>query len=1019
MNWYLKMTESAVDDFYLGYQVSQVKDFPEQESDLTNDQKQKIKDIGYSSSTTSRVRIELFKKYPNTAFVTIDDLGHYIQDKYYRGDRYNNDVKSIWSKYRLTLKNKSVSYLPETLPIEIYIDIIENLAICPLDIASEVVRMQFKYSTELKSYIYKKFPIFHKLFLANNEETVLATLLDYVKCPHSLNWNKFICAYAGIKDENLKIQVSEQLIDYQIDISNQDKRQYMPHIQPLYQEDGETIIEKLDILISHIKENKEYFGREFIYIKENTRTFNEIGFVQYGSIRFSVETLYKLYQSVKRDVNKYYKIHFHSTEASIKEYIKTNESYKIGVPQKYYKNNVGIILFTEEYGEDLYVEYIGPSAFTHTGSYYENKYEDSLYWLTQKSEKVNCNLFEDIMLDKMSKYANEDLFFQDLFKNSFFKKIISQAGSAYYGVYIYKKALASESLGDYEEKPYDTELPFSINTANNFVKLMPEYIREANSEVFSIIYVLCCGLFSSASVIKAAEKNMKTAQLLIGNIKCTDNENINNIIFEIDLKNKKKNVEQFKQKLSRFLLTDAVQIKNIEDYPSIYDSGVVQINKSYKNKNSKEYFLETLKNTKIYLIDHKKYSAYFTEEEMSYRGINPNECAGLFSKQYNFSDANDSIIVFVGENYREMDITKKIFESLGIQPEIGSGFSSVSQEATFWHEATHSILSILALDIPSPRHQTVEEWMKDPNELLAISHGNLQFIKRKLKDFFTRELSMSKDLTSGLIANIKSDIIETFSWEFQGMTKDRAYNYIESALENFEAEVYGISDKMTIEEKVDLLVDMFTEFFMKNYLSQKVHDEESQNEFKKEIDKNIILNKEKEIKYPDTYEYRTPGKRDNIIAKLEQREDYKKFFKDIQEKINEEIYKWENLPDELKKYTHRNSNGSVRVPFEFIDLLKFIYQDAQSVFSVDVKNLNKDFRDLIPASLLSDINKIVELEQSKRDKPYVEKNTPITTEDAEDLGKFLTEQDREYGKGWEWLANSHSWYKKAIDNLSQ
>jgi hypothetical protein len=353
-----------------------------------------------------------------------------------------------------------------------------------------------------------------------------------------------------------------------------------------------------------------------------------------------------------------------------------------------------------------------------------------------------------------------------------------------------------------------------------------------------------------------------------------------------------------------------------------------------------------------------------------------------------------------------------IQEAVGIK---SLDLDSIAQESTLWHEVAHGIIENSARVSDDDESQ----WIKRPNELLAMQYGNLAYMKGKLKDTFESGIPENGSVTSGLVEHLKMEIIQTFSWEFQGMSKEEALAQVEEVFEDFDADVRGMSSSMGREDRVNLLVDLFLEFYMQRLLGDKVEEDLGRLAQKMNVDPEEMVQDNAPVEVSESYDYIPQGKRDRYIEEFQRRPDYKEFMSNVQRQIDDIVRRSGTSNPELKRYTVRGNPRVLRPPFELADLLLLIYGPQGSISTIDTTKTNNLFGSVVPMSLKVDLDNLIKQKNMSSENMPMNDKTPVTKEEAEETGQFMAEMDRDYGPDWVWVAErTTGWYKKALSELS-
>jgi hypothetical protein len=243
---------------------------------------------------------------------------------------------------------------------------------------------------------------------------------------------------------------------------------------------------------------------------------------------------------------------------------------------------------------------------------------------------------------------------------------------------------------------------------------------------------------------------------------------------------------------------------------------------------------------------------------------------------------------------------------------------------------------------------------------------------------------------------------------------------INANIEKFENEVLEMGANISRSGKISILVDVFTDFFMRLVLKSHV-EAQSLIESKMVGKENEKLQVYNPAVPPEKYEATPyPYTKDKFIQELEKRPDYQEFLKRAQKRVfdmvtwHQKHNKDNSVPSEIRPYIQKGDRTSIMPPFNLEDLLKFLYNDA-SISSVNTNYVNNTFKGDIPQSLLDAVAEIVRREKTKQSaSPTVAPPSgQVTPDEAEETGAFMAQMDREYGPDWVDVAKSIGWYKVA------
>jgi hypothetical protein len=362
-------------------------------------------------------------------------------------------------------------------------------------------------------------------------------------------------------------------------------------------------------------------------------------------------------------------------------------------------------------------------------------------------------------------------------------------------------------------------------------------------------------------------------------------------------------------------------------------------------------------------------------------------------------------------------------EALGIDAAENKGDLKFSEEGTLWHEVSHSFLDYINGRSHREEDEKIDSadvWLTTPGEIAAINYGNIPHIKNKIKEYFTKIYPFPDRITAGLLEQIKSDVVQTFALEFYGYPKGKAYQLLYEAMPQFDADSLEIINSLSKEEQIEKLTDMFSEYFIRRFMRIKVEDA-IEAEMKEVM--GLEYGKASEVRFreepivPEPYKFVPQSGRDPFIKQLEKREDYKQFFEKCREALNKD---YQTLPhdqymNKYRRYVHTFNPTNLITPTTIEDLLIFLFEPPAHILSVDTKNINQTFSNLIPQSLMNDVINMVEKEKTLKSGYVYPKPTKkiVSPDEAEEAGKFMSEMHEEYGPDWIWVAKVNNWYKQA------
>ena len=539
---------------------------------------------------------------------------------------------------------------------------------------------------------------------------------------------------------------------------------------------------------------------------------------------------------------------------------------------------------------------------------------------------------------------------------------------------------------------------------------------------------LCSGVVPCDVVREIALKESTDAVKILNHIKCKGSQNerfleqIRQEIINVSQKAK----EDFREGMKKFIgIKGAVREKRITDFPELLDyargickslAGAHEADKKvivdYDEQNNVTYGtpvegeMAKLEKVRIYLADRQKFYDFFDEDVIEHALGN---VGGFYSPAYSLLDWPS---VFVLTNRTSSTFTDSVAntigECLGIPP---SGEEiTMGEENTLWHEMAHHLFNS-QFGENRPRgnkefeYENAQKWMTNPDELVAMQHGNLPYIQRKLTTFFNSIYPFDGRITQGIIEQIKSEIIESFSMEFHGMDREEAKNQVSEVLGQDGRKLKNISKTAPRDEQIESLVSMFSTFFMQKELREKLelrilHEQKG---------KRTVEFAPEPVPPEPIDDYTVRNQKSEAILFLEKRQDFQKFTQEANNRIKMLMRRNPRNP-EIKPYLRRGI-------WELEDLLMYLFPPPWTIDTVNTDEKNSLFYNLIPNSLFNDVADIVQKERIKRTpQTTLDKPTAVTPDEAEELGKFIPEMAETNGPEWYQVAGDvGKFYKTAIN----
>ena len=554
-------------------------------------------------------------------------------------------------------------------------------------------------------------------------------------------------------------------------------------------------------------------------------------------------------------------------------------------------------------------------------------------------------------------------------------------------------------------------------------------IRAAKPDEVGTWFYLLSGVFPCDRVYEQATKSLSDLKKVVNNLSCSGGSNEVVNAAKKYLEQKENEVRSIvKEKLPQFLASDNVRQHHIADFPDLfaYAEDVLRSNmsdkKMYDHDRSEhvpgiELALKQLKEVNIYFIDAGAYKTHLGDEGQQLISASPDNASGFYAPAHSDFGKEPTVVIFT--NGLGSITADKTLEALGISA--NSNDLSISEEGTLWHEVAHAIMDkVIGITLfGKDAANDHSAWLTSPDEILAISYGNLKYMKKIISDYFESIYPFPDRINSGLLNQMKTDIIKQFGWEFQGMKQDEALATLARDIPEFDAQTIEGINAMSKEEQLSHVTYMFTEFFMRKYMRSKAEDEieTMMKDAGKQGEKIEFGGVEAVV--PEPYNVTSISQRDKFISNLETRDDYKQFLQGCQKEITKDFSYMDRdqFLNYYRGYVFNNNVEALRRPFVLADLLLLMFGAPATIDSVNIESTNSTFSEYIPSTLLEDVKKIVEDERllnagkSSPDEKYV-----VTPDEAEEAGKFITEMDEDYGRDWMWLAKTkHNWYKLSTE----
>lgn len=271
-----------------------------------------------------------------------------------------------------------------------------------------------------------------------------------------------------------------------------------------------------------------------------------------------------------------------------------------------------------------------------------------------------------------------------------------------------------------------------------------------------------------------------------------------------------------------------VKQQRISDYPDIFEYAkkIIDINLSTEDSYRKddsiyELAYQKLLDMPINIINKQAFLNTFGESGTTYFP-SPSKANGFFSSGSSLFNYKPSIVVYSGGLNNDVE---DILKELGITSDSSL---EINEENVLWHEIAHAIHHIVvpnrSYSLSNSDNESADEWLTSPDEIFAISYGNLAHIKKIIRQYFEKNLTNNPKITAGLLSQMKSDIINTFAFEFKGMKKEEALHVMQETMPEFNEESIEALNEISNEQKVNDLTKLFSSFFLRKFMRSKVED---------------------------------------------------------------------------------------------------------------------------------------------------------------------------------------------------
>ena len=1055
-NWYTKKKDniktSGAEDILSGIIEHDSEGYPDDESQLTQEQIEELRKIGYSNYTNIRTKTDLFLKFPNTLYYSSYDLSSYIAA--YGQNR--SDLKILWDRVKYFGHIYSFPKIKDNFPSYILSDYIKNPSIIDEKYVYESIGSVFtekdKYSERLYDALKKKYPDIYAVSTNISEEAEDALIDSTLQVPSEGNLEKLKILSRKDNNGDSSKKIFNKLLDHS-DFFPTIERAARGGNSRLSGQSAEDILDYFtEILIKSEKGETHSYSEEGIPIVVVSQN-NDDGiknFFMIGETRVSrsvIENTIKTLEKINTDDDRYisYSIDFTGNKENLGRYQKEvyenkirklyqdNEDYgensqsyeELLESQKHLMPNISAdtIYLTDSEGDIFPIGKTSEDSSSDTLRSYEN-YQNSIFYSTPLSPVVKTSLFREWFYNKLEEHPNKNHFFLTLADNYVFKEIMSGASSHVYQKLVNNHDVVEEK--DYDHKnglPYYRTLDTEYLLINEILNLIPNEIKDNNFFEISGWIGYVSKFFSKEKVVeKLLLKNNTDSIKIIDHIDCREGFDEET---KLKLRTDMTNANNEERKNTREFIPDIIRNNgkkiNILDFEDLSEYIDVTLNRLLPNNDrafydrkkseyvsSLESAKEEISETEVWLVDS---SGFMNEigDGINYFKNGPNVAKGFYAPRYSLMD-NPCIIIYTsgGQAKGYESILKDI---IGLD---NSGYNGMEfgMESTLWHEISHAMMNRI---VPSAgfSSDSPSAWLTNPSEILAINYGNITFLRNRLESFFREKIVDDGKIERGLIAQIKSDIIQEFPLEFYGSTREEAEANCEGILDEIAKDT--AQNNLTKEQKIQLVTSVFTSFFtgmdMRSVVESEIERAMSGSGTTRRYDfKEEVIPPEKEDNW-------YAMKRDEIVGNLEKREDYKNFIANANKRVYNEV-KSNGITNVVRPYV--NNRGAFNTPTDIWSLSMLIFSPPWGS-DIDIKSKNSFFSDLIPESLFTDVQEIVYRQnQLRRNWSYNDKKENVTPQEAEDAGKFMVDMQEEYGPDFVYLQkNDKSWYKTSQREMSQ
>jgi len=1031
---------SGVDEFMSGVGGHDIDNMPP-ENELTNDQKDKIRRFTLDTNDAS-MRLKYFVRYPNYVYLSLWDIQKCLQ--------WNMDERMIKGALDSFLQKAQLKYgIPSDMPDWVYQTIMQKFSRSRFsaETASDILSTPNSYPDDFVQFISQQYPSIASAMQNGSIEQRKQYVKDYLEFPSKETFaildgsQKMSEMDTSNPDNWKKLSPQERALSFDIYrylLNSGNFRDKMEKVRSQQHYNGENwmlygteMLQELQDVNNAYENNQEFLTEDnpLTVTIDNSAQFGIVKNLMLGPQVIRIEVLHEAGKVINSSIEDYWEINW---QQDLDRDLRSRDVENIpeSLPPSVYAINEekGIYQDLAKGGQDR----TDPNSVT---SSYSDSYIDYLKRATRMTIKEEADLSNEWINQKLSSEDMTDHDYLQIVKSKTIKDLTEAAGTDMFSNLVQGNEILDAGTYRQDSKIHWTQMwPFKMQSAMDFWSKVPMRVRSAVSGDVGSWFFYLSGLFPCSKVLEKAQGSVNDIKKVIDHMQCAgDSEKLREAVRKI-LESKEKEVhKEVRSKLPSFLESDAVKKNKITDFPEVYQRVVDFVNSNVGTEEAyspdsegyipkTERAMQELKKMNIYFINASKYMSLLGEEGAKYFPATPQDANGFFAGKYSMFGTDATIVVFT-DQINGMPTSEQVLNELGIDA-IEKDLS-FSEENTLWHEIAHSFLDQV-VEGRSEEIESESQWVSSPQEIAAITYGNLQHIKQRIHEYFESNYPFPDRITEGFLSQIKSDIIDAFAWEFLGMSKQEALSKMDTAMPEFNDSAIEALNSMSKEEQIDNMTNMFTQFFLRKFMRSKVEDQ-LQSQLSDVGKKVEDITFDEEIVVPEDTTERNPYSPDKFINELSQREDYKQFLNGCQEILQNayNFYDADAFVSRFKSYIDRNTPQKLRTLFGIEDLLLLMFGPPSTLYSVDMTTVNSLFEEALPQSLLKDVVEMVEREKQLKSADFQEqKPTPVSPQDAEDGGQFIAEMEQDYGADWMWLAKSvdrklvrgsnYNWYKTAL-----